>query len=273
MIELELTRSPNDRRLYVLEHAGTLRLEGLLSRKATAEAGRQSWHFARSGFWQRVIQAMDARTVVGEFSPRDLRRGGRLHWAGRELTLRPASSWRERYALAEGERELVLIDGKSWGRRPVKRPLRTPARSNRDYCSSRRTSSDNSPSTPTVRRPQPQPPPCPGATPADARIEDPRPGLVRAARVGRARNETVEGGLRCAELQLAAATECARTHRSRRSFRSKTEPALLPAFAKAVAGETGDNSRHRSGAAERSRRRRYRAEEATCVGHRSTPTP
>src|SRR4051812_35341815 len=46
--------------------------------------------------------------------------------AGRELTLRPASSWRERYALAEGERELVLIDGKSWGRRPVKVTLADP---------------------------------------------------------------------------------------------------------------------------------------------------
>ena len=127
MIELELTRSPNDSRLYVLERAGTLRLEGIFSRNATAEAGGESWHFARSGFWQRVIQATDALgSVVGEFLPRDLRRGGRLHWAGRELTLRPASSWRERYALAEGERELVLIDGKSWGRRPVKVTLADP---------------------------------------------------------------------------------------------------------------------------------------------------
>ena len=127
MIELELTRSPDDRRLYVLERAGTLRLEGLLSRNATAEGGGESWHFARSGFWQRVMQATDALgSVVGEFVPRDLRRGGRLHWAGRELTLRPASSWHERYALAEGERELVLIEGKSWGRRPVKVTLADP---------------------------------------------------------------------------------------------------------------------------------------------------
>ncbi len=43
-----------------------------------------------------------------------------MGWAGRELTLRPASSWRERCALAAGDRELALIDGKSWGRRPVK---------------------------------------------------------------------------------------------------------------------------------------------------------
>src|SRR4029453_7447824 len=127
MIELELPRSPDDRRLYVLERAGTLRLEGLFSRNATAEGGGESWHFARSSFWQRVMQATDALgSVVGEFVPRDLRRGGRLHWAGRELTLRPASSWHERYALAESERELVLIEGKSWGRRPVKVTLADP---------------------------------------------------------------------------------------------------------------------------------------------------
>jgi hypothetical protein len=67
-----------------------------------------------------VIQATDARgSVVGEFRPRDVRRGGTLEWAGRKLTLRTASSWRERYALADGDEELVILDGKSWGHRPV----------------------------------------------------------------------------------------------------------------------------------------------------------
>jgi hypothetical protein len=56
---------------------------------------------------------------VGEFEPRGLRRGGTLRWAGRELALRPASRSRERYALADGERELAVFDGKGWGRRPV----------------------------------------------------------------------------------------------------------------------------------------------------------
>ena len=127
MTELELTRTRGDRRRYVLKGVGTLRLEGLLSRNATADAGSEYWHLAHRGFWQRIMQATDPLgTVVGEFLPRDLRRGGKLYWAGRELTLRPASSWRERYALAEGERELVLIDGKSWGRRPVKVTLADP---------------------------------------------------------------------------------------------------------------------------------------------------
>jgi hypothetical protein len=121
MAELELKRTPGDRRLYALDGIGTLRLEGLASRKATAEAGAHRWRFSRLGFWQRGIQATDAAgAVVGEFEPRVLRRGGTLRWAGRELMLRPASSWRERYALADGDRELAVLDGKGWGRRPVK---------------------------------------------------------------------------------------------------------------------------------------------------------
>ncbi len=120
MIELELTRTPGERRLYALERIGSLRFEGLLGRRATAEAGRSRWQFDRHGFWRRAMRATDAAgAVVGEFEPRRLRRGGTLHWAGRELTLRPASHWRERYALVADDRELAILDGKGWGRRPV----------------------------------------------------------------------------------------------------------------------------------------------------------
>jgi hypothetical protein len=48
-----------------------------------------------------------------------MRRGGTLGWGGRELDLRPASRWRERYALAEGALELAVFDGRGWGKRPV----------------------------------------------------------------------------------------------------------------------------------------------------------
>jgi hypothetical protein len=119
--DLELTRSPGDRRVYVLEGVGSLRLEGLFSRNATAEAEGKRWRFAYRGFWKRSVQATDAiGTMVGEFEPRGLRRGGTVRWAGRERALRPASAWRERYALTDGERELAILDGKGWGRRPVK---------------------------------------------------------------------------------------------------------------------------------------------------------
>jgi hypothetical protein len=83
--------------------------------------GGVSWRFARRHFWSRATEATDASSaVVGEFEPRSVRRGGVVRWGGRKLTLRPASSWSERYALAEGDRELAILDGKSWGRTPVK---------------------------------------------------------------------------------------------------------------------------------------------------------
>ena len=120
MADLELTRTRSDRRLYSLEGVGTLRLHGLLSRSAIAEHGGQSWRFTTRGLLKRRVEASDAAgTVVGEFEPRSVRRGGIVRWGGQELALRPASSWRERYALAGGDRELALFDGKGWGR-PVK---------------------------------------------------------------------------------------------------------------------------------------------------------
>ena len=121
MSYLELTRTPGDRRLYALDGVGTLRLDGWFSRAATADADGKRWRFTRTGFWQRGIVARDAGgSPAGEFAPNTLRRGGALRWKGRELTLRPSSAWPERYALADGEREVAVLDGKGWGRRPVK---------------------------------------------------------------------------------------------------------------------------------------------------------
>jgi hypothetical protein len=92
MADLELKRTAEDRRRYAVEGVGTLRLEGLGGRMASAEAGGDSWHITRRGFWRRVFQATDgADTVVGVFEPRGLRRGGAVRCAGRELALRWAS--------------------------------------------------------------------------------------------------------------------------------------------------------------------------------------
>jgi len=127
MPDLELTRTTGDRRRYALEGVGTLRLEGLASWRATVQTATGSWRLARRGFTGRRVEATDlAGALVGEFEPRSIRRGGLLRWAGRELELRPASSWRERYALAEGDRELALLDAKGWGKRPVKVTLDDP---------------------------------------------------------------------------------------------------------------------------------------------------
>ena len=73
----------------------------------------------RRGVWGYPIEATDsAGAVVGTFDKRTLRRGGTLRWNGRELALHPDSAWRERYVLADGE--LATIEGKGWGKRPVK---------------------------------------------------------------------------------------------------------------------------------------------------------
>jgi hypothetical protein len=125
-IELELVRTKSDRRLYALADVGTLRLEGIFGRNATAEAGPERWSLRRSA-WTRAIEAVDgAGEMVGEFHGRLLSSGGTLHWKTHEYTLRKASVWRERYALADSDRELALFDVKAWGRRPVFVRLEAP---------------------------------------------------------------------------------------------------------------------------------------------------
>jgi len=128
MADLELTRSREDRRLYELAGLGTLRLEGMFSRRATAEAGGVAWSLRRVGFWRTAIDATDAAgNVVGTFDPRALKRGGTLTWNARAFELRPASRWKDRYALAEADREIAVLDGRSWGKRPVTITVDDPA--------------------------------------------------------------------------------------------------------------------------------------------------
>jgi hypothetical protein len=128
MAELELTRSADDRRRYEVAGIGALRLAGAFSRRATAQAGDASWSFDGRGLWQRTITASDAAgSVVGSFDRRSWGRGGKLRWQGRELELRPASRWKDRYALVDGDRELAVLEGKGWGRRPVKLDVDDPA--------------------------------------------------------------------------------------------------------------------------------------------------
>jgi hypothetical protein len=129
MPDLQLARNPDDRRQYDLDGVGSIRVGGLFSRAATAtEAGGASWTFDRPSLWRRTIEASDAAgAVVGSFDPRSIRRGGALTWRGRDFELRPASAWKERYALADGDRELALLDGKGWGKRPVKVTIDDPS--------------------------------------------------------------------------------------------------------------------------------------------------
>ena len=121
MTELALTRSPGDRRRFDLQGYGTLRLGGWASRWASAEADERRWGFARRGIFRSRIEATDpAGTVVGVFEGRSLKRGGTLRWDEHEYVLKPDSMWTERYALLDGERRLAVLEGKGWGKRPVR---------------------------------------------------------------------------------------------------------------------------------------------------------
>jgi hypothetical protein len=124
---LELTRTPEDRRVYSLEGIGTLQILGWLGRSATAQAGGRTWRISSRGLFRRITVATNpAGGTSGEFEPNTMRRGGRLAWAGEEFALRPASVWRERYALVDGDRELATFEGKGWGKRPVKVTVEDP---------------------------------------------------------------------------------------------------------------------------------------------------
>ena len=127
IVEYELTRSQDHRRVYEIEGVGSLRFGGILARRATAQAGATAWSFDRGGFWRTTIKASDATgAVVGSFDPRSIRRGGSLRWGDHDLVLRPASTWKERYALVEHDNELAVLDAKSWGKRPLKITVAQP---------------------------------------------------------------------------------------------------------------------------------------------------
>jgi len=118
-VTLQLTPAPADRRLYVLNGIGTLRLTGWASRTATAEAGGLAWQMTHRGLLQPVIEASDAAgAIAGEYRGR-AHRGGVLRWVGRELAVRPDSLWPDRYVLVEDDRRLATIEGRGWGRRPL----------------------------------------------------------------------------------------------------------------------------------------------------------
>ena len=103
MKELELTRTPGDRRLYALGSVGTIRFQGLFSRSAAAEANGKRWLFRRYGIFGRRIAALDeAGATVGRFEPREIRRGGAITWDGRRVHARPGN--RMARALRAGRR-------------------------------------------------------------------------------------------------------------------------------------------------------------------------
>jgi hypothetical protein len=129
-VELRLRRGNRDRRRFTLETVasepiGTMRLHGLASSTAIAEADGASWTFTRR-FWSRAAHATNAAGAeVGTWLPRTLRRGGTFSWEGRPVTLSPTRSWREEYALLDSGHPIAAVGRTSCGSRSVRFTMET----------------------------------------------------------------------------------------------------------------------------------------------------
>jgi hypothetical protein len=119
-VELELRRLPNERNIYQLGDVGVVRRNKAGWRSVLAQAGDRQWTFAVSGMWTTRVHAIDhTGTVVGQYLPRAFRGGGSLRWYDQGLALRPISNWRQRYALNDHGHDIVTVDARAGGRRPV----------------------------------------------------------------------------------------------------------------------------------------------------------
>jgi hypothetical protein len=110
------------KRLYSIDGIGTLRLEKAFWNAAAAEAGGRSWRFGCRGWFRRRIEATDETgRPAGSFeSSRGFRRGGTVHWEGRDFALRSRSTWKaQRFVLLDGDRDTAVFKGRASDRRPV----------------------------------------------------------------------------------------------------------------------------------------------------------
>ena len=121
--ELQLTRSSEDRKTFILGGVGKIRHRGWLKRSADlfAQSG-ETWRVDRKGLRQRPVFADSAGAEPLRFEASGaFKRGGKLETtAGVAYDLKPSSRLRERYALTSGEGELATIEAGGW--RP-KRPV------------------------------------------------------------------------------------------------------------------------------------------------------
>lgn len=125
MPEIELTRSPDDRKKFVLEGFGDVRKSGFMglgrSATLTARDGR-SWEADRKGLRQRPVISDPAGGEPASFEAAGtFKRGGRLVVGPDTYELGPSSGWRQRYSLSRGEQELATLEGgNGWtGKTPV----------------------------------------------------------------------------------------------------------------------------------------------------------
>jgi hypothetical protein len=123
MNTIELLKSPSDRRRYTLGDLGSLRLNGLFMRSATAETDGNSFTVERTRWTTASVVARGPLAEIGAFHARTLRGGGRLTWLEEEYALRHEQPLGETYALVHNDRPLALATARGWWGWGVKRPL------------------------------------------------------------------------------------------------------------------------------------------------------
>ena len=123
MREVQLTRSGEDRRRYEIDGIGWLRNEGLL--RLRSEAGTDhggGWTFQPRGWTGRRFEVLDA---VSSQPVAEYRRTGKLTydgtitWRSRSYDIRRTSAWRQHFSLFLDGEQVLELEVKSFGKRPV----------------------------------------------------------------------------------------------------------------------------------------------------------
>ena len=117
MTELRLRRDDSDKKRYLIEGVGELRLGKWYQRGGViSDTGGRSWEL-KSSAWKLSAEAVDEAGATGaRYEPLGvLKRGGELELAdGTLFELKPSSAWKNRYALWYGDTELASIETKGW---------------------------------------------------------------------------------------------------------------------------------------------------------------
>lgn len=120
--ELELTEDPADKRRWTLDGVGELHwAKGMFKNgEASLTAGPTTWTLKRSSLSAKA-EALDATgSEAARFEPKGaFSRGGEIITPRGTWALRPASRWKNRYALADGDTELATVETDGWAHRRV----------------------------------------------------------------------------------------------------------------------------------------------------------
>jgi hypothetical protein len=134
MHELRLRRDRDDRKRYVLEGVGEMRVGEWYERGATLSAtSGESWRVKPANWTSSVTATASSGARVASYEPRGaFKRGGEIELAesGERYDLKPSSSWRNRYALWSADEELAAVETTGWSGQEVAVAVREEAQVN-----------------------------------------------------------------------------------------------------------------------------------------------